>query len=439
MLVITYYWPPSGGGGVQRWLKFVKYFRDFGWEPIVFTPANPEMPAMDESLLTEVPEGIETIKNTIWEPYSFYKKLTGKKTDEKIQTAFLSEKERKRGSLEKLSIWIRGNLFIPDARRFWINPSIKQLENYLKTNKVDAIVSTGPPHSTHLIGLGLKEKTDIPWLADFRDPWTNIDYYQDLKPGKRADKKQHQLEEKVLKSADAVTVISPGMEREFTAIVIRKYSVIPNGFDNADMPPLEDSKVKVNKFSLAHIGSLTKTRNPENLWEALKQLVDEDKCFATDLEIRNIGKMDYNATASLQKYGLKPFLKRTDYLAHKEVVIEQRKAALLLLLINNTPNAKLILTGKIFEYLVSGRPVVCIGPLDGDAAAVIRESECGSVYDFLEVNQLKKGIKLYYERFKKNQLFSDCKNVAQFDRRNLSGKMAEALESMLTMKQKECQ
>lgn len=416
---------------MQRWLKFVKYFGDFGWEPIVFTPENPEMPSVDESLLSEVPEGIEVISNKIWEPYSFYKKFTGKAKDQKIQTAFLSEKKSKQGVFEKLSIWIRGNLFIPDARRFWIRPSVRLLSDYLKENKVDAIVTTGPPHSTHLIGMGLKAKTGIPWLADFRDPWTNIDYYQDLKPGKRADRKHHQLEKTVLEKADAIVVISPGMEKEFKAIVPRDYQTIPNGFDAEDLPPVSNEKPKDNKFSLAHIGSLTKSRNPENLWEALIQLVNENAGFAADLEIRNIGKMDFSATESIQKTGLEPYLKRIDYLPHNEVIIEQHNASLLLLLINNTPNTKLILTGKIFEYLASGRPIVCIGPPDGDAAAVIRESECGSVFGFKEVARLKQELHFYYQLFKKGELLSDCKNVAQFERKNLTEKMAAVLDSIV--------
>ena len=416
---------------MQRWLKFVKYFRQFGWEPVVFTPKNPEIPVVDESLLAEVPVGVEIITNKIWEPYSFYKQFTGKKKEEKIQTAFLSEKKSKQGLLERFSVWVRGNLFIPDARRFWIKPSVNLLTSFIKENKIDAIVTTGPPHSAHLIGLGLKTNTGIPWLADFRDPWTNIDYYQDLKLGKKADRKHHQLERVVLTKADEIVVISPGMAKEFSAIVARDYSIIPNGFDAGDLPLEANRKVVEKKFSLAHIGSLTKTRNPNNLWEALKQLLDEDVEFAADLEIRNIGKIDFSAMESVKKYGLDAYVKITDYLPHNEVVQAQQSASLLLLLINNTPNAKLILTGKIFEYLASGRPIICIGPVDGDAAAVIRESGCGSVHAFDEVKSLKTAVKRYYGLFKKGELLCDCKNVAQFDRKNLTEKMATILDSIV--------
>ena len=179
VLIITYYWPPSGGAGVQRWLKFAKYLSDFGWEPIIYTVENGEYPVLDYDLLDEVPKGITVLKTPIWEPYSIYKKFTGRKKEDKINSGFLSEKKNPK-LLEKLSIWIRGNLFIPDARKFWIKPSVNFLTNYLIDNPVDIVVSSGPPHSSHIIALKLKEKNKLPWLADFRDPWTNIYYYKEL-------------------------------------------------------------------------------------------------------------------------------------------------------------------------------------------------------------------------------------------------------------------
>ncbi|MBE9481851.1 MAG: glycosyl transferase family 1, partial [Bacteroidetes bacterium] len=172
VLIITYYWPPSGGAGVQRWLKFVKYLREFGWEPIVYTPENPEAPDIDNSLEKDIPDNLTVIKRKIWEPYTAYKKFIGQEKEQKINAGFLSENKKPKLS-ENISVWIRGNFFIPDARKFWIKPSVKFLTNYLKNNPVDAMISSGPPHSMHMIALGLKQRLGIPWLADFRDPWTN--------------------------------------------------------------------------------------------------------------------------------------------------------------------------------------------------------------------------------------------------------------------------
>ena len=428
-LIITYYWPPGGGGGVQRWLKFVKYFREFGWEPVVFTPENPEMPSIDESLLKEIPEGVHVLKNKIWEPYQIYKSLTGRQQEDKIQTAFLSEEKQKRGFAERFSVWVRGNLFIPDARRFWIRPSVKYLTTYLRENPVDIIISTGPPHSTHLIGMALKQKLNIRWLADFRDPWTNIDYYRDLKPGRRADRIHHRLEKKVLQTADAVTVISPGMEIDFNRIYQRKYHVIPNGYDAADLENIPEIKPVDDQFILAHIGSLTKTRNPENLWEAIKRLCAENKDFSRDLSLHNVGKIDVSVLDSLADAGLKKYLVKIGYLSHDRVLTEQRKAAVLLLLINNTPNSKLILTGKIFEYLAAHRPVVCIGPTDGDAARVIEESGAGKTYGFDDVESLKKGLADLYAKFKAGELTPTTGEIEKFERKSLTKKMGQVLNS----------
>ncbi len=430
VLIITYYWPPSGGGGVQRWLKFVKYIRNFGWEPIVFTPSNPEMPSVDMSLMKEIPAGLEIIKNRILEPYSFYKKFTGRKKEDKIQTAFLTEKKSKINFLEDISIWIRGNLFIPDARRFWIKPSVKLLSKYIADRDVDAIVTTGPPHSAHLIGMQLKERFGIPWLADFRDPWTNIDYYHDLKLSRRADKIHHHLEKQVLTSADALTVVSPGMEREFVSIVPRKIHVVPNGYDEADRKGIDVSYVNREMFSIAHIGSLTKTRNSENLWKVLKDLCSENQLFAQKLEIRNVGKIDISAIDSLRKYGMDKHLIRIDYIPHEQVIAEQQKAAVLLLLVNNTPNAKLILTGKLFEYLASRRPVVCIGPPDGDAATIIRNTHCGTVFGFDETTRLKEEILRLFKDFMNPEKKVECENVEQYERKNLTYRITQVLDEI---------
>lgn len=429
VLIITYYWPPTGGGGVQRWLKFVKYFRKFGIEPIIFTPENPEQPSVDESLIEEIPDNIEVIKNTIWEPYKFYKKFTGRKKSDKIQTAFLSEKKSKSSLLENISIWIRGNLFIPDARKFWIKPSVKLLQQYLSNNTVDAIISTGPPHSAHMIAYELKKKTSIPWLADFRDPWTNIDYYKDLKLGKRADQKHHKLEKLILENADAISVISPGMNREFQGIVDRDFHIIPNGYDEEDLEIKRETQNN-NSFILSHIGSLTKTRTPECLFQVLGEMVNEDPEFARKLKIRNIGKLDITALESVKKCGLENHLEIIDYLPHNKVIKEQVSATMLLLLVNNTPNAKLILTGKIFEYLASERPIICIAPPDGDAASIINETNSGKVFDFKDSKNLKEYLKKSFIQFNEGKLNYKSKDIEKYSRLNLTEKMSELIKGI---------
>jgi glycosyltransferase involved in cell wall biosynthesis len=272
VLIITYYWPPGGGAGVQRWLKFVKYLNEFGWQPIVYTPENGEMPVLDDSLAADIPNDTLVIKTPIWEPYDFYKKLVGAKKHEKINTGFLTERKRP-GLKEKLAVWLRGNFFIPDARCFWIKPSVSFLNKWLSENNVDAIVSTGPPHSMHLIAQKVSVRNRIPWLADFRDPWTNIDYYKDLMLTGWADRRHHDLEKSVVSVADRVVVVGPTMQHEFSEKYHRNIDVITNGFDTDDV--LHADTIRNDKFVIAHVGTLVRTRNPVKLWNVLSDLISE--------------------------------------------------------------------------------------------------------------------------------------------------------------------
>jgi len=428
VLIITYYWPPSGGAGVQRWLKTVKYLRQYGWEPVIYTPSNPESPSLDNSLQKDIPDGLEVIRRPIWEPYLLYKKFVGLKKDDRINAGFLSEK-KKAGVAEKISVWLRGNLFIPDARKFWIKPSIRFLTSYLKKHKVDAIVSTGPPHSMHLIAMELSRKLSIPWLADFRDPWTEIDFYQDLKLSDFADAKHRRLEKKVLKSASSISVVSKSMAEGFRKIVDREYCIIPNGYDHEDF--LETSPIELDShFSLAHIGSLVPARNPQLLWKALSELANKNPEFSALLEIKLVGKVDHSVLDDLAKYGLTNNLRKIDYLMHDKVLAEMQKSQVLLLLINQTQNSRGILTGKIFEYLATGRPILCIGPRDGDAAEVILQTGAGVIVDFDDEKGLRAEIKRFYQAFRENGLGKLSSNAETYSRKQLTAKIAETLDRL---------
>ncbi|MBW6491800.1 MAG: glycosyltransferase family 4 protein [Lentimicrobium sp.] len=427
VLIITYYWPPSGGAGVQRWLKFVKYLRNSGWEPIVYTPENPEFPAIDESLAKDIPAGIEILRTPIWEPYRFYKKFVGAAKNERINTGFLSEKKRP-GLAEQFSIWLRGNFFIPDARKFWIKPSVKFLINYLKNHPVDVIVSTGPPHSTHMIALGVKQKTGIPWLADFRDPWTNIDFYHDLMLTRWANRKHHRQELNVLKEADEVVVISRSMKTDFIKILDREYSVITNGFDQDDISGID--VLPDMKFSISHIGTMVKSRNPLALWKALSSEVKQNPGFASDLEIKLVGSVDYSVSASIEKSGLAEFVNRIQYVPHNEVVKIQQQSQVLLLIINDTPNAKVILPGKFFEYMASKRPILCIGPADGDAALLIAETQSGFVAGSDNYSQILKAIQNLYNSFKTGKPSISSQGIEAYSREALTQRISARLNAI---------
>ena len=429
VLIITYYWPPSGGAGVQRWLKFVKYLREYGWEPVVFTAEGGEVPVLDNSLQKDVPENIEVLRGPIWEPYTVYKRLIGQKKGDKIQTGFLTENEKPK-TIEKLSIWIRGNLFIPDARKFWIKPSVKRLSKYLQENKVDAIVSNGPPHTTHMIGLALKKKFNIPWLADFRDPWTNIDFYDKLMLSKWADKKHHRLEDAVIKNADSLVTVSPNWSKDFKEQSKRDFNVIYNGFDEKDFT---DKEVELDqKFSIVHIGSMNKDRNPHNLWKVLGEICSEIDGFSKDLEIKMVGPTDIAIKNALNENNLNENLNKIDYVPHSEVVNYLLGAQLLLLPINDTPNSMGVIPGKLFEYLAARRPIICIGPLKGDSCRIINEAEAGYTFSFNNKPDLKSTlISLYNEFTETGKVECSSKSIEKFSRRNLTGQMAELLNEIV--------
>lgn len=368
VLIITYYWPPNGGAGVYRWLKLSKLLPEHGWLPVIYTPSDPEMVADDPGLLRDVRADIEVIKRPITEPFTWYKRFTGRSTKEKVQVGFLNEKEQG-GWKEDLALWVRSNFFIPDARVWWVRPSVRFLKRYLREHPVDAVVSTGPPHSMHLIALALKRALGVKWLADFRDPWTDIDFYRELKLTRRADAKHKRLEREVLRGADRVITVSWRWADDLARLGARPVDVVTNGYDPDDLPtpspPVDDA------FSLVHIGSLPPSRNAPELWRALKALCDADPAFARKFVLRFVGPVDHTIARSVEEAGLGRHLERTGRVTHAEAMRHMQRARVLLLMVNDTPNLMGILPGKLFEYLSTGRPVLAVGPTAGDVARVL--------------------------------------------------------------------
>ncbi|HUR31902.1 MAG TPA: glycosyltransferase [Saprospiraceae bacterium] len=428
-LLITYYWPPAGGAGVMRWAKMSKYISQYGWEPVIYTPSNGEVPVHDESLVKEIPPHLEIVKTPIWEPYNLYKTFLGRKKKDKLYSGFINEK--KKASLsQKISVFIRGNFFIPDARMFWIKPSVRFLKKYLQENHVDAIVSTGPPHSMHLIAERIHKATGIPWIADFRDPWTNIDFYQDLKLTAIADKRHKTLEKKVLRNATKIVTVTWRSRDEFRELINRDdIVVIPNGFDDADFPS-ENRQPLDEKFTLVYVGSMNKDRNPASLWSALQQLLTESTELRNKLKINILGPVDFSVRDSIEKTGLNSFTEFIEFMPHNEAVRKQQQAQVLLLLINNTPNAKTIIPGKLYEYLGSGRPILAIGPRDSDSAKVITMTQGGVVHEFNDIEGLKARILEYFELYKKGDLKGNADDIQKFTRRTLSKEYAKVLSEI---------
>ncbi len=428
VLIISYYWPPAGGGGVQRWLKMSKYFSSFGWAPIIFTVDQGEVPVEDKSLINEVPDDIEVLKVPIWEPYDLYKKFTRKKKGEKIYSGFINEK-KSNNFTQNISVFIRGNFFIPDARMFWIRPSIKYLNKYLSTQKVDVIISTGPPHTTHRIAYYIKKKHDIPWVADFRDPWTKIDFYHQLKLTKFSDGLHKRMEKQVLSTATKIVTVSWSWAKDFEQISQRNdIQVITNGYDPQDF---NSPKPELNsQFTICHIGSMNKDRNPAILWSVLKDLTNEMPEFLKNLKIVLIGNVDHSIIKSIQDNNLSSYLEKVDFLPHSEVIPILRAARVLLLPINNTPNSAGVLPGKLYEYMAAKRNILCIGPPDKDAARILRETKSGTIHDYTDYTGVKNRILDLFNAFQRNENLLESINIEQYSRKELAKKYTKFLESL---------
>jgi len=426
VLIITYYWPPSGGAGVQRWLKFAKYLPQYGWEPVIYTPENPDFAIEDQSLQKDVSKDLIVIKKKIWEPYEIYKTLIGKK-GQKVNVSF-AEAGKKQGFIHKLALSVRGNFLIPDPRCFWIRPSVRYLTNYLKDNPVDAIISTGPPHSMHLIALELHRKTNIPWIADLRDPWTNIDFYRELNLSWLADKIHHRKEKQVLTEANRVVSVTPTWCRELSEIANRTVSLVHNGYDEEDIVRVNDPID--SDFSIVHIGSINAARNPKILWMALNELIQEEPELKKSLKIKLVGNVEPIVFADIEKYHLTESIEKIGYLSHREAIRFQQTSQLLLLLINNTPNAGGILTGKLYEYMASSRPILAIGPVQSDIATLLKETKAGSIVDFDDLSGMKSVILDLFKEFKHGNLISKATDYQQYSRKAQCGVMAGLLNDI---------
>jgi len=423
VLIITYYWPPAGGPGVQRWLKFVKYLPEFNIQPIVYCPENPSYPTLDSSLLHELDSKITVLKHPIKEPLRFLKLLFKSKTN-KLSKGGIPD-SKKQGLFERFLLFIRGNFFIPDARIFWVKPSVRYLSSYISKHQIDTIITTGPPHSVHLIGMQLKAKYQLQWLADFRDPWTDISYHNNLNLTRNAQQKHLKLEGQVLNATDHIIVTSSQTKQLFSKITQKPISVITNGFDDENVPSITlDSK-----FSLTHIGSLLNQRNPILLWNVLSELVQEIPKFKANFQLVLVGNISADVRNLIDSTGLTSFLKTVGSVTHNEAVMYQRKTQVLLLLEANTTEASYIIPGKLFEYINANRPIVALGPKHSDIPSILKYTNTGRYFDYDNETALKTHILQLFEGYKTNSLSVTSKDIERFSRKNCTKQLAEVLYS----------
>ena len=427
VLIITYYWPPSGGSGVQRWLKFVKYLVRAGWEPYVFTPENPSFTIEDNSLQKDVPDVVEVVRFPIWEPYKLFFKfssLLGNKNAQ--QTDFVSI--GKKTFIQKVSSWIRGNLFIPDARIFWVKPSVQYLMDFIARNEIKKIVTTGPPHSVHLIGLRLKKLIpELYWIADFRDPWSEWDLLDTLSLTSLARKRHVVLERKVLTIADRVITIAPYHVARLEILGGRKVDLITNGFDEDDFTKIKYSRS--DKFTIRHVGIVDELRDPRPVMMAVKELCSSDVDFLNHLVIEFIGKVNSSFKNFINEDSrLSKIVRFIDQIPHEQLLKLYGSTDLQLLILAHTSIAPGNLPGKFFEYLASRRPILGIGPETGDAAQVLQQTHAGIVKDRNDIAGIKSELIKYYHRWKTEEKDA-TENIQLYSRQFLTQKLINLLEN----------
>ncbi len=383
VLIITYYWPPSGGAGVQRWLKFSKYLPENGWEPIILTvdPAFSSYPQIDESLEKEINPELKVFRTKSREFYSFYKKIS----KNNIPYGGFSN-ENKKSIIQNIAKFIRGNIFIPDPRRGWIKYAYRKASELIKTYDIDTVVTTSPPHSTQLIGLKLKRKHKIKWIADLRDPWTDIYYYNQFNHTKVAVAIDRNYERKVISNSDIITTVSEDLKRIFSSKVdllsADKIHVIPNGYDE------EDFKIKVENDEtrkiITYTGTISDKYEIDSFIEAVNSL---DKDSKDNLIVRFIGNV---AGAIYEKIkNIETKVEFIDYVPHSQAIEYMLKSNMLLLIIPNVENNKGIVTGKFYEYLATGNTVLAIGPKGGDLDKIINETGCGKLFDYKQATKIR--------------------------------------------------
>ncbi|MCS7028576.1 MAG: glycosyltransferase family 4 protein [Bacteroidia bacterium] len=427
VLFITYYFPPSGGSGVQRPLKFIKYLPKFDWEPVVLTAKDGEYPAIDETLCKEVPSHLTILRTPAFEPYKWYKKFTNREKTTKIDRTILDTASK--SWKERLAIWIRGNLFIPDARKFWIYPSVRFLSQYLKKNPVQAIISTGPPHSAHLIALKIKKKFNLPWIADFRDPWTTIYYHQQLQLSQWAKKRHIALERKVLKQADIVITVGKTLASELAQIRELPVEYIYNGYDEEDFLPYRNLPL-YDKFTLTYVG--TTFQNVDNFvfWNVLRDWLKANPEAQAQFQIRMIGKTPQKVKEQIISAELSDYVYYSpDVVEHHVAIEEMCKSHLLFMSIVQDKN---MVSGKLFEYIASRRPVLCFCHPEGDAARIIQECDAGIAIKPEDTFTAAAYLSQQFEKYKvKDYSFNTNSNIQRYSRQYQAGQLAKLLDKCI--------
>jgi glycosyltransferase involved in cell wall biosynthesis len=420
VLIIVYYWPPSGGAGVQRWLKFTRYLPEFGIKPTVITTRDGDYPAIDHSLEAEIPADVQVIRTFTPSFSGWYKRLVGKGNAVPYGTM---QPGRDASLLKRVSFWLRRNCVIPDMRRIWNPWAYRAAAAQLRSSHYDAIITTGPPHSTHLVGLKLKRRFGIPWLADFRDPWSEIDYLRGTSRLMLTEMLDRRLEQKVVRRADAITAPTRSI---LQSLQVADGILLYNGFDEADFANLTPQKTG-EAFCLHYFGVISPERTPLPVLHALELVLQQHPDWQVELHFW--GNVAQEVRADIAAHPLHKLCHMHGYVTHQEVLQQMVSADMLLLIINDVPENEGIITGKVFEYLGSGRPVLALGPSQGEAAEILHHAKAGAMFDYCDIEAMAKYI-MHNFQSADNQTTDSSTATARYSRRTLTQNLAKVLHSL---------
>lgn len=432
VLVVTYYFPPSGGSGVQRVLKFIKYLRDFGYEPTVLTVADGAYPQHDDELASDIPSGVAIHRTRSMDPFGAYARLTGRSKKDAVMVGAIRREGR---IVERAAGWIRANIFLPDARVGWVPFAVHEGIRLHKEQPFDLVLTSGPPHSKHLIGRKLKRRLGLPWVADFRDPWTDPSHYENIRMSRFALHFTRRLERSVLKEADRLTTVSASLKEmlaERSGRGAEDVTVIQNGFDEDDFPSTSSPSGLISDvFTLAYVGSMTGPRNPLAFWAALKRLHEAGRIDR--LRIRLVGSVDTRILEAVAAHGLDEVVDIVGYVSHPEAVQTMCKADALLLVLGHFETDGGLITGKLFEYIASGRPILALGPTDGDVAHLLDETGSGQILAWDDVLGTSETVLDLYERWERGESAESrmSGDLVRFTRREQTRQIAGVFDSVV--------
>ena len=419
VLFITYYWPPSGKASLQWPLKISKHLPSLGWMPSVLTVDEDTFTQKDETFLTEIPRNVNVIKARSYEPFDIYKRFIGKRKDDQLVASETISNEN-RGFAHRLSIWIRMNIFIPDARVGWYFPAVKNGAKYLSNEKVEAIISIGPPHTAHLVGKKLSSRFMIPHIPVFIDPWVDISYYKNFKRGRITLSIDNRFEKSVLENAGKIVFVTETMKADYVKkypFIKEKSNVLYWGFSEEDfnlsssMPTRKASDEEI----ILHAGNIFDHQDPKHFWQTLRNEINKGK----NLKVVFIGTVSPDIRQSIKNSGLDQHTEYKGFLPYREMLNEMMKASYLLVCATEPRHVP----GKLFEYLRAGKPIIAFGNGNEEVKKILTEANAGMIFGYNESGE---------EFFRTSKQFSSDQNyIRNFERKLISSRLSEILSQIV--------